>query len=240
MGDKMKTTQEIKTNIKRMEDEDNRTSSDTDTTMDDSVDSANIESKMTIPIIEVDEEMDREIDEYLSNQDSYSEVRMVNTEEKEDVRILFKQSSQSTSSELSDNSCTSDIRLSNINNFQEYGFTADFAGEILKEVGDRYIGYILNKDNKATAITWDANGVSTLGEPDTVWQGFRENYNTNLTQIKQHWYDDPANFPAMLIRDTEERMGYIRVDNKEQFIKRHRQGFRLITKAERDRLFCKE
>jgi hypothetical protein len=35
--------------IGRREYEDNRTSSDTDTTMDDSVDSANIESKMTIP-----------------------------------------------------------------------------------------------------------------------------------------------------------------------------------------------
>ena len=60
------------------------------------------------------------------------------------------------------------------------------------------------------------------------------------TPIKLEWYDNPENYPAMLIRDTEEHMGYIWVDNKEQFIKRHRQGFRLITKAERDRLFCKE
>ena len=172
--------------------------------------------------------------------ENYSPELTYRLKEKEDVKTLSKQSSQSISSELSDSSNTSDIGLPNINNFQDYGFTADFAGEILKEVGDRYIGYILNKDNKATAITWEANGVSTLGEPDTVWQGFRENYNTNLTQIKQHWYGYPENFPAMLIRDTEEHMGYIWVDNKEQFIKRHRQGFRLITKAERDRLFCKE
>ena len=50
--------------LKEQDDEDNRLSSDIDTTVDNSGDSDNGVSKMTIPIIEVDEEMDREIDEY--------------------------------------------------------------------------------------------------------------------------------------------------------------------------------
>ena len=57
--------------LEEKKDEHSRTSGDTDTTMDNSVDSDNVVSKMTIPIIEVDEEMDIEIDEYLSKQDGY-------------------------------------------------------------------------------------------------------------------------------------------------------------------------
>ena len=160
------------------------------------------------------------------------------TNKEEDVKTLSKQSSQSISSELSDSSNTSDIGLPNINNFQDYGFTADFAGEILKEVGDRYIGYILNKDNKATAITWDANGVSTLGEPDTVWQGFRENYNTNLTPIKKEWYENPANFPALVIGSSNPFV----IDNLSHLgIVNVKKGtLRLATKAERDSLYAGE
>ena len=167
----MKTTQEIKTNIKRIENEDNRTSDDTDTTMDDSVDSANTASKMT--------------------------TNMVSNEA--------------------------------INSFTAHGFEVpDFAGEILKEIDGTYIGWA-KAHHGAIPMCWFKNG-----------SVFLSNINFDLTLIKQHWYGYPENFPAMLIRDTEEHMGYIWVDNKEQFIKRHRQGFRLITKAERDRLFCKE
>ena len=151
--------------------------------------------------------------------------------EKEDVKTLSKQSSQSTSSELSDSSNTSDIGLPNIKSFTAHGFEVpDFEGEILKEIDEEFFGWARIQD-KVYAVQWNDSGKGFL-------IGWDKRF--DLTPIKQHWYDDPANFPAMLIRDTEERMGYIWVDNKEQFIKRHRQGFRLITKAERDRLFCKE
>ena len=92
----MNTTEEIKTNINRMEDEDDRLSSDTDTTVDNSVDSDSIVSKMTIP-------------------------------------------------------------------------------------------------------------------------------------IKNHWYDDPANFPVRLVRDTEQYATYRWIYKREDFIKAHRQGFKLVT-----------
>jgi len=58
---------------KGKEDENNRLSSDTGTTMVDSLDADNIVSKMTIPTIEVNAEMDKEIDEYLSKQDGCRE-----------------------------------------------------------------------------------------------------------------------------------------------------------------------
>ena len=165
---------------------------------------------------------------FIENYNSDLEYRL---KEKEDVKTLSKQSSQSTSSELSDSSNTSDIGLPNIKSFTAHGFEVpDFEGEILKEIDEEFFGWARIQD-KVYAVQWNDSGKGFL-------IGWDKRF--DLTPIKQHWYYDPANFPAMLIRDTEERMGYIQVDNKEQFIKRHRQGFRLITKAERDRLFCKE
>ena len=156
--------------------------------------------------------------------------------EKEDVKTLSKQSSQSISSELSDSSNTSDIGLPNINSFTAHGFEVpDFEGEIFY-INNKYgtIHGIVLEEGSSYSIEWNHAGqVLNI----TLSRGVKS---YNLTPIKKEWYENPENFPAMLIRDTEERMGYIQVDNKEQFIKRHRQGFRLITKAERDRLFCKE
>jgi hypothetical protein len=106
--------------LKEQDDEDNRLSSDIDTTVDNSVDSDNIVSKMTVPIIEVDEEMDREIDKYFSS-----------------------------------------------------------------KVED--------------------------------------------SAPKKHWYDDPANFPVRLVRDNEYCTTYRWVNDKDTFIKSHRQGFKLVT-----------
>ena len=106
--------------LKEQDDEDNRLSSDINTTVDNSVDSDNIVSKMTIPIIEVDEEMDREIDEYFSSKAEDSAP-------------------------------------------------------------------------------------------------------------KKHWYDEPLNFPVRLVRDTEQYVTYRWVYKREDFIKAHRQGFKLVT-----------
>ena len=115
-----------------------------------------------------------------------------------------------------------------INNFSEYGFTADFEGEILKEVDGKYVGYVKSRQLRIVyGVVWFKDGeCSDMGY--------------NLTPIKKEWYDVPTNYPAMLIRDTEEHLGYRWVDNKEDFIKSHRQGFRIITKAERDKLFVAE
>ncbi len=45
---------------------------------------------------------------------------------------------------------------------------------------------------------------------------------------KQHWYDEPANFPVRLKRDTEQYVTYRWVYKREDFIKAHRKGFRLV------------
>ena len=106
--------------LKEQDDEDNRLSSDINTTVDNSVDSDNIVSKMTIPIIEVDEEIDREIDKYFNSKAEDSAP-------------------------------------------------------------------------------------------------------------KKHWYDEPLNFPVRLVRDTEQYVTYRWVYKREDFIKAHRQGFKLVT-----------
>lgn len=44
------------------------------------------------------------------------------------------------------------------NNFKDYGFEADFEGEILKEVGNYYIGYIKNINGYIYSTKWDKKG----------------------------------------------------------------------------------
>ena len=59
------------------------------------------------------------------------------------------------------------------NNFREYNFTADFEGEIIKEVSGYFIGYII-QDNQKYSAKWAKNGV----EEKIRHSGF------NLTPIK--------------------------------------------------------
>jgi len=53
---------------------------------------------------------------------------------------------------------------------------------------------------------------------------------------KEYWYEEPANFPVRLIRDNEHCATYRWVYKREDFIKAHKQGFRLVTEEERDKL----
>ena len=166
--------------IDRRKDENDRPSGDTDTTMDNSLDADNIVSKMTIPTIEVNAEMDKEIDEYLSKQDGYRE--------------------------------------SKLDTFNERGFERPLLnGEILKEVDGWLIGWLMT-DEGIQAEKWDSDGKST-------------NTYYNLTPIKQYWYDEPLNFPVRLKRDTEQHVTYRWVYKREDYIKAHRQGFKLVTES---------
>ena len=74
------------------------------------------------------------------------------------------------------------------NNFEEYGFTGDFEGEILKKVKDRLIGYIV-VSTKVEPIRWNLNGTSSF----TVLEKY------NLTPIKKQWYKDESNFPCLIV-----------------------------------------
>lgn len=52
-----------------------------------------------------------------------------------------------------------------INNFPDYGFTADLEGEILKEVEDKYIGWH-KRNGYIQSYTWNLDGRSTFGNPE--------------------------------------------------------------------------
>jgi hypothetical protein len=52
-----------------------------------------------------------------------------------------------------------------LNNFQDYGFTADFAGEILKEIEGTYIGWAKAKHG-VISMCWFKNGSVFLSNPN--------------------------------------------------------------------------
>ena len=77
-----------------------------------------------------------------------------------------------------------------INNFEEFGFTADFEGEILKKIDDTdyekelYLGYFISKFfGEIISATWDKEGYcfqdKSMGR-----------YGYNLTPIKKEWYEE--------------------------------------------------
>ena len=219
--------------LKEQDDEDNSTSSDTDTTMDNSVDADNKVYKMTIPIIEVDEASDREIDEYLSKRDGYREMRMVTCKScgLSSVSGLHTcRGLQFGTEENEDEHHESELDL---NTFTAHGFEVPgFDGEILKEVkvGDdgiatgRYMGWIRIGNNEMFMVEWWSDGICRNYRNEL---GDLKDY--NLTPIKKHWYDDPLNFPVRLVRDTEYNITYRWVYKREEFVKSHRRGFKLVT-----------
>ena len=70
-----------------------------------------------------------------------------------------------------------------MNNFKDYGFEADFEGEILKEVDGRFVGYVTQKyDVPVFSGYWDSQGNFTSGRIK-----YRE---YNLKPITQKWYED--------------------------------------------------
>jgi len=49
--------------------------------------------------------------------------------------------------------------LEEVNNFKEYGFEADFEGEIVAKIDDTYIGYVV-QENKEYCEIWSLEGIS--------------------------------------------------------------------------------
>ena len=74
------------------------------------------------------------------------------------------------------------------NNFKDYGFTANFEGEILKKIGDYYVGYV-GRDSCTIidSTKWDLKG------NDVDIQEY------HLKPIKKEWYENPDNFPCLCI-----------------------------------------
>lgn len=81
-----------------------------------------------------------------------------------------------------------DLVIKPKNNFKDYGFEADFEGEILKEVGDYYVGYFISGDNIIHSCQWNSLGVGY--SPHNISGLY------NLKPIKKEWYLDNDNFEA--------------------------------------------
>lgn len=98
-----------------------------------------------------------------------------------------------------------------MNNFKDYGFEADFEGEIFKE------GTIHR--NQKVYLATIKNGYEDLlvyfNEDGKCHQGkgyFMEKY--NLKPIKKEWYENPDNFPCLVYMEDkrdEEDKGYYTV-----------------------------
>ena len=150
---------------------------------------------ISIPTIEVDEAMDKQIDKYFSERNVTNNVESV----------------------------------LDLDTFNEMGFeTPDFEGKILQKIKEVYIGYVIDNGEVFSKL-WALDGTCSQGE---LW---------NLTHIKKHWYENEANFPALLIWDSGiDVPSYRSTISKDSFIKLHRQGWRLATKEELMSLYSEE
>ena len=127
------------------------------------------------------------------------------------------------------------------NNFKDYGFEADFEGEIFKE------GTILR--NQKVYLATIKNGYEDLlvyfNEDGKCHQGkgyVMEEY--NLKPIKKEWYENPDNFPCIVMQincidDIEIDCGHIIFRNIDDF-NRFGGDYRHLTKEEVLALLVKE
>jgi hypothetical protein len=120
-----------------------------------------------------------------------------------------------------------------LNNFREYGFTADFEGEILKKVGEYYMGYIIEDSGLPLSANWDKQGL------EYTKQGLQYSMITvyNLKPIIKHWYNDESNFPAIIINIATNEFELL---NKQNFYKHNSDIYRLATKSEIESLYYKD
>lgn len=86
-----------------------------------------------------------------------------------------------------------------MNNFKDYGFEADFEGEILKEVKDcrnqkYYIGYSIDiREGLGYPYpkAWLSSG-ACIDDDNNIVEDF------SLKPIKKEWYENPNNFPCLI------------------------------------------
>ena len=83
-----------------------------------------------------------------------------------------------------------DLIIKPKNNFKDYGFEADFEGEILKEYENQFVGMVYQNEANF-GCSWDKKGRCL--QPN----GFGY-INMNLKPIKKEWYENPDNFPCLV------------------------------------------
>jgi len=82
-----------------------------------------------------------------------------------------------------------------INNFEEYGFTGDFEGEILKEFDEFYIGWTTYADGSGiTSCKWFKKD-NKFG----FKHGEDRRHNRSLSPIKKPWYEDESNLGKLIV-----------------------------------------
>lgn len=91
------------------------------------------------------------------------------------------------------------------NNFNDYGFEADFEGEILTELDCFYIGWIKTRDIRDNDIFKIGKFLKSNGHFYTSTENGELNIaKFNLKKIKKEWYEDPDNFPCIVIYEEKE------------------------------------
>ena len=81
-----------------------------------------------------------------------------------------------------------------MNNFKDYGFEADFEGEICFENHNGfYIGYV-NKPVGKIIKQWSKNDGNCF-----CMEGY-DDRQYDLKPIKKEWYENPNNFPCIIIQ----------------------------------------
>ena len=125
------------------------------------------------------------------------------------IKILsdIKLSSDNMSLELHPNCTLDDVYqgieeinkiISSKNNFKEYGFEADFEGEILKQIGDILYGVVyVEYFGRGVVCEWNTKG-KVISKYKIDEKAFE------LKPIKKEWYKNPDNFPCLVIYDDKE------------------------------------
>lgn len=78
--------------------------------------------------------------------------------------------------------------LEEVNNFKEYGFQADFVGEIVAKIDDTYIGYVV-QENKEYCEIWSLEGISLYLRHDGWNLTKLEPIQITFTGGIQHYYE---------------------------------------------------
>lgn len=85
------------------------------------------------------------------------------------------------------------------NNFKEYGFEADFEGEILGVRHGYMLGWFREPNGKIFHGMWDENGYNKCSSVGNAI------YDT-IKPIKKEWFENPDNFPCMLYKNSTNKL----------------------------------
>ena len=102
------------------------------------------------------------------------------------------------------------VELKPKNNFNDYGFEADFEGEILTELDCFYIGWIKTRDIRDNDIFKIGKFLKSNGHFCTSTENGELNIaKFNLKKIKREWYENPDNIGKLIIVDEKKNAIFV-------------------------------